>query len=77
MSCFFVLVCLGVLFESGRDFLSLAASLISWGEGFVAPTQVGQVYLFSSEDGEQLGSPFPATVRSKREDSLAHTCRCW
>ncbi|NOY29145.1 MAG: PQQ-binding-like beta-propeller repeat protein [Planctomycetes bacterium] len=31
---------------------------ILWRDGFVVPTQVGQVFLFGSEDGKQLGSPF-------------------
>jgi len=31
---------------------------IAWQDGFIVPTQVGQVFLFSSEDGKQLGSPF-------------------
>ena len=31
---------------------------VVWGDGFVVPTQAGQVFLYNSEDGQQWGSPF-------------------
>ncbi|MGI9430222.1 MAG: PQQ-binding-like beta-propeller repeat protein, partial [Bythopirellula sp.] len=31
---------------------------VLWEDGFVVPTQTGQVYLYTSDDGEQWGSPF-------------------
>ena len=36
----------------------LAANLIAWGEGFVAATSVGQIFLFDRKTGEQVGSPY-------------------
>ena len=38
-----------------------------WGELIVVPTQVGQVFLFNSETGKQMGSPFqhPLTPNSE------------
>ncbi|MCA9230534.1 MAG: PQQ-binding-like beta-propeller repeat protein [Planctomycetales bacterium] len=36
----------------------VSGSPVIWGEGFVVPTNVGQVYLFDSISGEALGSPF-------------------
>ncbi|NOZ40947.1 MAG: PQQ-binding-like beta-propeller repeat protein [Planctomycetes bacterium] len=31
---------------------------VVWQEGFVVPTQTGQVFLYTSDEGEQWGSPF-------------------
>ena len=31
---------------------------VLWGDGFVVPTQSGQVYLYTSDEGRQWGSPF-------------------
>ncbi len=31
---------------------------VLWGDGYVVPTQKGQVFLYTSEDGESWGSPF-------------------
>lgn len=36
----------------------ITCSPVAWGSGFVAPTKTGQVFLYSSEDGQQWGSPF-------------------
>lgn len=36
----------------------LACPVVAWGDAFVAPTTVGQVYLYDAETGEQWGSPF-------------------
>ncbi len=36
----------------------LSCPPVAWGEAFVAPTQVGQVYLYDGETAEQIGSPF-------------------
>jgi outer membrane protein assembly factor BamB/TolA-binding protein len=36
----------------------LSCPPIAWNENFVAPTQVGQVYLYDGETAEQIGSPF-------------------
>ena len=36
----------------------IACPVTAWGNAFVAPTKVGQVYLYDSETGEQLGTPF-------------------
>ncbi|MCG8448537.1 MAG: PQQ-binding-like beta-propeller repeat protein, partial [Pirellulales bacterium] len=35
-----------------------SCSLLAWGEKFVVPTEIGQVFLFDSESGQQIGSPF-------------------
>lgn len=43
----------------------LSCSTIAWDNDFVAPTRVGQVYLFNGETAEQWGSPFqPALAAS-------------
>ena len=36
----------------------LSCPAVTWGEAFVAPTRVGQVYLYNGETAEQIGSPF-------------------
>jgi len=36
----------------------ISCTPVAWGDGFVAPTQTGQVFLYNSEDGQQWGSPF-------------------
>ncbi|MCH7751732.1 MAG: PQQ-binding-like beta-propeller repeat protein, partial [Planctomycetes bacterium] len=36
----------------------LSCPPVAWGEAFVAPTRIGQVYLYDAETAEQIGSPF-------------------
>ena len=36
----------------------LSCAPVNWSGGFVAPTTAGQVFLYGSEQGQQLGSPF-------------------
>lgn len=42
----------------------LACPLVAWGDAFVAPTNVGQVYLYDGDSGEKLGSPFQPELSS-------------
>ena len=42
----------------------LACPLVTWNNAFVAPTSVGQVYLFDADSGKQLGSPFQPELSS-------------
>jgi len=35
-----------------------STAAVPWRDGFIVPTQIGQVYYFGSETGNQLGSPF-------------------
>ncbi len=44
----------------------VVAGMVAWQEGFVVPTQVGQVYFLSSEEGEQLGSPFQPPLEANQ-----------
>ncbi len=46
---------------------ALSGNLIAWRDGFVVPTQAGQVYLLSSEDGEQLGTPFQPPLEANQQ----------
>lgn len=36
---------------------------VAWQDGFVVPTTVGQVFLYTSEDGQQWGSPFQPPLK--------------
>lgn len=45
----------------------LSSSLAPWGEGFVAPTEVGQIFLFGADDATPLATPFqPELVPGKK-----------
>ena len=43
----------------------LSCRPIAWGSKLVAPTEVGQVYLFDHSTGQQLGSPFQPALAPK------------
>ena len=40
----------------------LVGAPVAWADGFLAPSQIGQVFYYASEDGAQLAPPFQPTL---------------
>ncbi len=45
----------------------LSCALVAWRGGFVAPTDVGQVFLFDADAGESLATPFQPELTPDRQ----------
>ena len=53
--------------QSIRLVSNLSCEPVLWEDGFVVPTQVGQVFLFNSEDSKQWGAPFQPPLQPGEE----------
>jgi outer membrane protein assembly factor BamB len=50
----------------------VSGALASWGDAFAAPSEVGQIYLYGSDDASPLGTPFqPELTPGRKYDWLA------
>ena len=58
---------------------SASCEPVAWEDAFVVPTQTGQVFLYTSEEGKQWGSPFqpPPRPGSDLPLALARSLRQW
>jgi tetratricopeptide (TPR) repeat protein len=45
----------------------VTSGLVAWRNGFLAPTEVGQVYFLSGEDGQQLATPFQPPLKANQK----------
>lgn len=45
----------------------LAAPPVAWANGFLAATQIGQVFTYAADDGAQLAAPFQPTLQPGEE----------
>lgn len=65
-----------LLFQSSKEQVQLkpiklasqlTCPLVSWGQGFVAPTAVGQVFFLSSKDCQPLATPFQPPLNANQQ----------